>query len=56
MAIAYWTMHVPSGGFWPLANKGESAIFFCFVFLYLAASGPGTWSIDGFRAKNAPIH
>src|SRR5215469_7349490 len=20
MAVAYWTQHVPSGGFWPLAN------------------------------------
>jgi putative oxidoreductase len=56
MAIAYWTMHFPTGGFWPLANKGESAIFFCFVFLYLAAAGPGPWSIDAGRVKNTPIH
>jgi putative oxidoreductase len=55
MAIAYWTQHFPSGGFWPLANKGESAIFFCLVFLYLAAAGPGAWALDNFRTRNAPI-
>jgi putative oxidoreductase len=55
MAVAYWIQHVPTGGFWPLANKGEAAILFCFVFLYLAAAGPGAWSIDGARTRNAPI-
>jgi putative oxidoreductase len=32
---------------------GEAAILFCFVFLYLAAAGPGAWSVDSarFRAK-----
>src|SRR5256885_15289988 len=42
MAVAYWMQHAPNG-FWPLANKGEAAILFCFVFLYLAAAGPGAW-------------
>jgi len=54
MAVAYWMQHFPQG-FWPLANKGEAAILFCFVFLYLAAAGPGAWSIDGARLRNAPI-
>ena len=55
MAIAYWTQHFASGGFWPLANKGEGAILFCFIFLYLAAAGAGAWGIDSAREKNAPI-
>jgi putative oxidoreductase len=55
MAIAYWTMHFPSGGFWPLANKGEAAIMFCFIFLYLAAAGPGAWSLDSARTRNASV-
>jgi putative oxidoreductase len=55
MAIGYWMQHVPSGGFWPLANKGEGAILFCFIFLYLAAAGAGAWGIDRAREKNAPI-
>jgi putative oxidoreductase len=54
MAIAYWMMHFPKSP-WPLKNMGEAAIMFCFVFLYLAAAGPGTWSIDSARTKNAPI-
>jgi putative oxidoreductase len=48
MAIAYWTQHFPKSP-WPAANMGEGAILFCFIFLYLAAAGPGTWSIDGAR-------
>jgi putative oxidoreductase len=55
MAVAYWMQHVPSGGFWPLANKGEAAILYCFIFLYLAAAGAGAWGIDSAREKNAPI-
>jgi len=54
MAIAYFMMHFPQS-FWPALNKGEAAILFCFVFLYIAAAGPGAWSVDGARMKNAPI-
>src|SRR5947209_14169485 len=54
MAVAYFMMHFPQG-FWPMANKGEAAILFCFVFLYLAAAGAGAWSIDSARVRNAPI-
>ena len=52
MAVAYWMQHFPQS-FWPLANKGESAILFCFVFLYIAAGGPGAWSLDAamFRSR-----
>lgn len=45
LAVAYFTAHAP-GGFWPLQNKGELAVLYCFVFLYLAAAGPGPWSVD----------
>ena len=54
MAVGYFMSHFPQG-FWPIANKGEAAILFCFVFLYIAAAGPGAWSIDGARTRNAPI-
>ena len=53
MAIAYWMIHAKMG-FYPIANKGEAAILFCFVFLYLAAAGPGAWSVDGARVRSAP--
>ena len=50
MAVAYWTQHFPKSP-WPIANMGEGAILFCFVFLYLAAAGPGAWSVDHMRMK-----
>ena len=48
MAVGYFMAHFPQG-FFPLLNHGESAIFFCFVFLFLAAAGPGAWAIDKAR-------
>jgi putative oxidoreductase len=54
MAVAYWMVHAKMG-LYPAVNMGEGAILFCFVFLYLAAAGPGAWSIDGARMKNTPI-
>jgi putative oxidoreductase len=35
MAYAYFSVHAP-GGFWPILNKGELAVVYCFVFLYIA--------------------
>ncbi|MGE5327086.1 MAG: DoxX family protein [Deltaproteobacteria bacterium] len=45
MAVAYFWVHSPHG-FWPLLNHGELAVLYCFVFLYLAAAGPGPVSAD----------
>jgi putative oxidoreductase len=45
MAVAYFQMHAP-GGFWPLQNKGELAVLYCFVFLFLAVAGGGVWALD----------
>jgi putative oxidoreductase len=45
MAVAYFTTHAPKG-FWPMKNDGESAVFFCFVFFYIAFAGGGPWTLD----------
>ncbi len=45
MAVAYWMFHAPASTF-PSVNGGDAAILFCFVFLYIAAAGPGPWSVD----------
>ena len=52
MAAAYWISHAARAP-WPHVNSGDAAILFCFVFLYIAAAGPGAWSVDGarFRAR-----
>jgi putative oxidoreductase len=45
MAVAYWMVHAPQSTF-PMVNGGDAAILYCFVFLLIAAAGPGPWSID----------
>ncbi len=46
MAVAYFMGHMARGGFFPAVNGGDAAILFCFVFLYLAAAGPGPLAIS----------
>ncbi|MSO81089.1 MAG: DoxX family protein [Alphaproteobacteria bacterium] len=48
MAFAYWLFHAPKS-FYPLLNDGDSAVLFCFVFLYLVFAGAGAWSLDAAR-------
>jgi len=45
MAVAYFMAHA-SGGFLPLQNGGETAVLYCFIFLFLAVAGGGEWSLD----------
>jgi len=52
MAVAYFQMHAP-GGFWPLQNKGELAVLYCFVFLFFSVAGGGEWSVDRLWRRNA---
>lgn len=50
MAVAYFMAHQPQGTL-PINNGGESAVLFCFIFLYIAARGSGIWSIDHARRR-----
>ncbi len=45
MAVAYWMAHGTSA-FLPIQNKGELAVLYCFVYLYLFFAGGGSWSLD----------
>jgi len=45
MATAYFMAHAPRS-FWPIANGGELAVLYCFIYLYLFTAGPGPWSVD----------
>src|SRR5512143_4018218 len=45
MAVAYFKVHAP-GGFWPIQNHGELAVLYCFLFLFIAARGSGSMSLD----------
>ena len=50
MAVAYFMAHA-SGGFWPIVNKGEMAVLYCFIFLYIASKGSGRLSVDALMRK-----
>jgi len=50
MAVAYFKAHFP-GGFWPIQNRGELAVVYCFLFLYMASRGAGTWSVASALKK-----
>lgn len=45
MAVAYFMAHA-SHNFWPIVNKGELAVLYCFAFLYIASVGGGRFSLD----------
>jgi putative oxidoreductase len=50
MAVAYFMAHAKDG-FFPIVNHGELAVVYCWLFLYLAAAGPGAWSVEGMMKK-----
>jgi putative oxidoreductase len=50
MAVAYFMAHA-GRGFYPILNGGELAVLYCFVFLYIAAAGPGPWSYDAMSKE-----
>ena len=50
MAVAYFQAHA-SRGWWPIMNMGTDAIFYCFLWLFFSAAGPGPWSLDALRRK-----
>jgi putative oxidoreductase len=54
MAIAYFTAHASAATvLFPLLNRGDAAVLYCFVFLFLAAAGGGAWSVDAMRRARA---
>jgi putative oxidoreductase len=54
MAVAYFMAHAPQAAL-PLLNGGETAVLYCFLFLYIAARGSGVWSLDSLRTRRRPI-
>lgn len=50
MAVAYFMAH-GLVEFLPIANKGELAVLYCFVFFYLFFAGGGEWSLDNLLRK-----
>ena len=49
MAVAYFWKHAAGASFWPIENRGELAVVYCFLFLYIATHGAGVWSVGRAR-------
>ena len=54
MAFAYFLSHAPHG-FFPILNRGDGAILYCFMFLYIAFAGAGPWSLDALLEPQARL-
>jgi putative oxidoreductase len=55
MAVAYFQFHWKfqfDRNVFPALNKGELAVLYCFIFLFIACRGGGFWSIDSARTKS----
>jgi len=50
MAYAYWTVH-GIHALLPLVNFGETAVIYCFLFLFISTTGSGVYSVDHFLEK-----
>lgn len=58
MAAAFVMGHVfgpqnPTHNILPIVNRGELAVVYCWLFLYVAAKGAGIWSADAARGAPA---
>jgi putative oxidoreductase len=45
MAVAYFRAHAPQS-VWPIANRGELAALYSFLFLYMATRGTVAYGLD----------
>ena len=50
MAGAYFIAHQPQAAL-PILNQGELAILYCWIFLFVATRGSGTWSLDAVLGR-----
>lgn len=46
MAVAYFGWHFSTTAILPLQNRGELAVVYCFLMLYIASRGSGVWSVE----------
>ena len=47
MAAAYWMSHFSAESYLPIMNRGDAAVLYCFIFLYISSKGDGMWSAGG---------
>jgi putative oxidoreductase len=54
MAVAYFMVHA-KGGFFPIVNHGESAVFYCWFFFFAIFYGAGLLSLDAMLFKRGSM-
>jgi putative oxidoreductase len=52
MAVAYFMAHA-SGGFFPIVNRGELAVTYAWLFLFMFFDGAGRWSVDAMMQRGS---
>ena len=52
MAAAYFMGHFSVEVWHPVINKGELAVVYCFLFLFIFFYGPGRYSLDSMIFRN----
>jgi putative oxidoreductase len=57
MAVAYFMFHVAHAAttmakIFPILNKGELAVFYCWFFFFVFFYGSGRWSIDALMGRS----
>jgi len=53
MAVAYFKMHFSAQMPLPIINHGDSAVLYCFSFLYVFFHGPGMLAIDNLISRTS---
>lgn len=46
MAAAYWMAHFSTENWLPIMNRGDAAVMYCFIFLYISTKGTGIWGVS----------
>lgn len=52
MAVAYFMAHA-SGSFFPIVNRGELAVVYAWLFIFICFYGPGRFSVDAMMRRGA---
>jgi putative oxidoreductase len=52
MAVAYFLVHAKTS-FFPIINKGDLPVVYCFLFLYIATRGGGRFSLDALLRRDS---
>jgi putative oxidoreductase len=52
MAVAYFMVHA-SGGLFPIVNRGELAVVYCWLFFFMFFYGPGRLSVDAMMRRGS---